>query len=279
MVLNVAQIRPRLLADLRLVDQARKDVVQRARRALELDHFSYQLIDATGNGGAATEYLVLDLVDVVLEAGDDRLIAVDDVVDDRVSDRHRPPPQHVRARLAPPTYPPQLRRIAMADGDHELRANEDRDLAKHDRLRLVHVAGMSQDDEQRVSVTLQLRPMMRFDSVLDGELVQVELARDRRELLLARLEKTQPGNRVAALAGGVELGKGVGPRRPSAVAIDTTVDDHSKTVSPLLTHSAGAASIPGGMPSLSSGPGNTRAVLNRRRRHTLGRTIASTPDR
>ena len=232
-VLDVAQIPPFLLVDPRLVHQPRQDVVQRACRALELDHLSCQLVDATGDGRAAAEDLVLDLVDVVLEAGDDRLIAVDDVVDDRVRDRHRAPPQQIRARLEPPTHRPQLRRVAVAHGDDELRADEDLDLAEHDRLRLVHVAGRSQDDEERVPVALELRALMRLDCVLDRELVQVELARHRGELLLARLVEAQPGDRAAGLAGGVQLGEVVGLRRTTAVAVDGAVDDHARTVSSL----------------------------------------------
>ena len=211
-------------------------------RALELDHLSGQLIDATGDGWAAAEDLILDLVDVVLEAGDDRLIAVDDVVDDRVRDRHRAPPEQVRARLEPPPHRPQLRRIAVAHGDDELRADEDRDLAEHDRLRLVHVAGRPQDDEERVPVALELRALMRLDGVLDRELVQVELARHRRELLLARLVEAQPGDCVAGLAGGVQLGEVVGLRRTTAVAVDGAVDDHARTVSPRLAALRGSLS-------------------------------------
>jgi hypothetical protein len=44
---------------------------------------------------------------------------------------------------------------------------------------------------------------MRLDCVLDRETVQPELARDRRELLAARLVEAQPGNGALCLAGGV----------------------------------------------------------------------------
>ena len=65
----------------------------------------------------------------------------------------------------------------------KLRADEDVHLAELDRLRLVEVPGRAQDAEQRVAVALELRALMGVDRVLDGELVQVELARDRGELL------------------------------------------------------------------------------------------------
>ncbi len=100
-VLDVTQVPSFFLVDSRLGSQATEDVVERVGRALELDHLSRQLVDAARDGRAAPEDLVLDLVDVVLEAGDDRLIAVDDVVDDRVQDRQGAAPQQIGARLEP----------------------------------------------------------------------------------------------------------------------------------------------------------------------------------
>jgi hypothetical protein len=58
---------------------------------------------------------------------------------------------------------------------------------------------------------------MRLDSVLDRELVQVELARHRSELLLARLGEAQPGDGAFGPARGVQLGEVVGLRRTTAV--------------------------------------------------------------
>ena len=49
--------------------------------------------------GAAVEDVVLDLVDVVLEAGDDGRVVVDDAVHDRVQDRDGAAAQQVGARL------------------------------------------------------------------------------------------------------------------------------------------------------------------------------------
>ena len=120
----------------------------------------------------------------------------------------------------------------MANSDHELRPDEDRDLAEQDRLRLVDVAGGPQDEEQRVAVPLELRALMRFDGILDRQLVQLELTRDSRELVLARLVETQPGDSIAGLAGGVQLGEVVRLGRAPAVAVDGAVDDHARTLSP-----------------------------------------------
>ena len=51
---------------------------------------------------------------------------------------------------------------------------------------------------------------MRLDRVLDRELVEIELVRDRCELLLARLVEPEPGDGVTGLAGGVQLGEASG---------------------------------------------------------------------
>jgi hypothetical protein len=68
---------------------------------------------------------------------------------------------------------------------------------------------------------------MRLDGVLDRQLVQPELACDRRELLLARFVEAQPCDRVAGLAGGVQFGEVVRLRRPVSVPVDGAIDDHA----------------------------------------------------
>ena len=66
---------------------------ERRRRVLQVDDLALQPEDALGDRGVPREELVLDLVDVVLDARDDRQILVDDDVADR--------PHHgVRARDA-----------------------------------------------------------------------------------------------------------------------------------------------------------------------------------
>ena len=111
------------------------------------------------------------------------------------------------------------------------RADEDRDLAERDGLRLVEIARGPKDDEQRFAVALQLRTLMGLDRVLDREFMEIELARDRGELLLARFVQTEPRDRIAGHAGGVQLGEVVRLRHTTAIAIDGTIDDHAGTVS------------------------------------------------
>ena len=70
----------------------------------------------------------------------------------------------------------------MAHGDHEVRADEDVELAEVDLLDVVHVGRRAQDHEERVAVALQLGSLVGNDRVLDRQLVQSELLGDRQEL-------------------------------------------------------------------------------------------------
>ena len=81
-------------------------------------------------------------------------------------------------------------------------AGEDVHLAELDGLGLVDVAGRAQDAEQRVAVALELGALVGVDRVLDGELVEVELARDLGELLVRRAVEPDPGDPAGAPAGG-----------------------------------------------------------------------------
>ena len=76
-----------------------EDRDERLGRALEADHLARELVDAPRDVRAAVEDVVLDLVDVVLDAGDDRRVVVDDAVHDRVQDRDRAAAQEVGTRF------------------------------------------------------------------------------------------------------------------------------------------------------------------------------------
>ncbi len=54
---------------------------------LELGDFPKELVDTARHRRVPLKHLVFDLVDVVLESGDDRLVLVDDLVEDRVQHR------------------------------------------------------------------------------------------------------------------------------------------------------------------------------------------------
>lgn len=114
--------------------QAVQHADQRAGGALELDHFAGEFVDAAGHLGVAAEDLGLDLVDVVLDAGDDRDVAVDHGVEDRVEDGLGTEFQQLRGVLHAAAHRRQVRRRAVPDGDHEVGAHEDVQFAEIDLL-------------------------------------------------------------------------------------------------------------------------------------------------
>ena len=84
----------------------------------------------------------------------------------------------------------------MADGDEEVLADEDVQLAEVDLFRGVEVARRPQHDEESVAVALQLRTLVCFEGVLDRELVQVELVGQRTEFGCRGALQADPGHAV-----------------------------------------------------------------------------------
>jgi len=91
----------------------------------------------------------------------------------------------------------EIRRLAVPHGDGEVGSEEQVQLAELDLLQLVDVARGLEDDEQRVAVPLELRPLVGLDGVLDGQLMQVELMGHRGELLLAWFIQIKPRDSVS----------------------------------------------------------------------------------
>ena len=80
----------------------------------------------------------------------------------------------------------------MPHRDDVVLADEDVRLAELDvRRRAAQLRG-AQHDEQRVVVLLELRPLVGVVRVLDGEVVQVELALHLAQQLLGRLVQADP---------------------------------------------------------------------------------------
>ena len=77
---------------------------------------------------------VLDLVDVLPEPLDRGRVVVDDAVDDRVQHGPGAVPQQVGLLLERAPHAVQLARLAVADGDDVVVAEEDQDLAELDDL-------------------------------------------------------------------------------------------------------------------------------------------------
>jgi hypothetical protein len=86
-----------------------------------------------------------------------------------------------------------------------------------------------EDQEQRLVVALELRPLVRVHRILDGQFVQAEHIGDGLHLVLVGLVQTDPHERVLAV--GLEFmdlvqrsGMGVLAGKPLAVHINTAVD-------------------------------------------------------
>ena len=85
----------------------------------------------------------------------------------------------------------------MADADDVAGADEEMGLAEGDAA--VDQLGRAGDDEQRVAVLLELRPLMRVLGILDRQIVQVELPLDPQQQLAVGLEQADPDD-MAVLA-------------------------------------------------------------------------------
>jgi hypothetical protein len=162
----------------------------RADLALEL----VQPLDV-GLGGAGLEHLVLDLLELRLEPVDDREVAVDDRVHQRVEHEGRAVAQHVRLALRAAAHLQQALPAAVADGQHEVAAHEDVDLAGRELVggRQFHRV---EDGEQRVAVLLDLGPLVPVQRVLHREFVQVELVLHRVQLLVGGVLQRDPDEAV-----------------------------------------------------------------------------------
>lgn len=123
------------------------------------------------------------------------------------------------------TVPNRHREIGAGE-DHEVAGLDD--LA--DRMDFVwNVADSAQDEEQRVVVAFQLRPLMSVDDVLDGQGVQVEDLGDIGHLVLVRVVQSDPyesGSAIADLGHCVRMAEMAG--QPPAVDVYGTVDHRTR---------------------------------------------------
>jgi hypothetical protein len=77
-------------------------------------------------------------------------------------------------------------------GDHELRPEEQVQLAEFHDLHRVDVARRAENHESGVSIALELGALVGVNCVLDGKRVQGELFGDRGDLLGGRAEHPDP---------------------------------------------------------------------------------------
>ena len=80
--------------------------------------------------------------------------------------------------LQAPAHLSEGRGLAVPNRYHEVLPHEDVDLPELDLLGVVEVSGWPQDDEQSLSVALELWSLVGLQGVFDGQLVEFELLCD-----------------------------------------------------------------------------------------------------
>src|SRR5688572_5274893 len=98
------------------------------------------------------------------------------------------------------------------------------------------------DGEQRVTVFLELRPLMALACVFDGERMQVEFALHLIQRLLIRLEQGDPDEAVGLVDVEMDVAD-VDVGMLSAVLVEDTADQHAKPPSLVLQLSLTQAAV------------------------------------
>ena len=98
--------------------------------AVEVRDLLLQLVDPLRQVLAAGEDRALGFLDVALQAVHDRLVVVDDDVEDGPDCRGRPGAGQVRVLLEMPARALVVAGLVVADGDHEADAEEEVELAE-----------------------------------------------------------------------------------------------------------------------------------------------------
>ena len=117
-------------------------------------------------------------------------------------------------------------RLAVSHGDDEPVSEEEQDLAELDDVFGLDVAGRLEDEEERIAVDLELRPLMSVNRILDRELVEGELSPHCIELILVRLVQPDPDEGVATLRRLERLLEREIAVVPKSILVDGAVDDH-----------------------------------------------------
>src|SRR5918993_3098161 len=203
---------------------------ERFRRPLELDHLARELVDPARHAGSTPEDLGLYLLDVVLETVDHGSVVVYDPVHYGVQDRLWSTAQVLGVGLQSLAYSAQVRRLSVAHAHHEVFSHKQVDFAELDPLLLVQVTGRLEHDEERLSVALQLGPLVGVSRILDRQPVQAKLPGDGRELLFRRLVEADPSHTAPVPDGLVGLRERDRLGGAGALPVNGGVHDHSRII-------------------------------------------------
>jgi hypothetical protein len=153
-------------------------------------------------------------------------IIVHDAIHNGVKDSARTQPQEILARFQRLPQLLQPARLSMPHGNEKVRPYEEEDLAELNDLLGIDVAGRLEHQKKRIAVPFELGPLVRFNRVFHGQLVEIELASNALELVRSRFIEAEPHERaVIAARPGCCLGR-VCTGAAVPVFVDPAVDDH-----------------------------------------------------
>ena len=141
---------------------------------------------------------LLELLDLFLDLLHDRQVLIDDEVHQRVEDVARPLREQMRRGFAALPDADMRAQRAVAHGDEVVAPEEDVGLAELEVARRGGHVRRAQNDEQRILVQLELRPLMRVVGVFDREVVQSELLLHLPQHILFGLVEAEPDELIVA---------------------------------------------------------------------------------
>jgi hypothetical protein len=168
------------------------------------------------------EDVVLQHVELVAEFVDDRLVVVDDEIENAVQRECRPLRQQFGFAFETGAHMTVGQRCAVAYGDQIAGTDESMGFAEADVA--VQQLGGVHGQEQRVAVGFDLRPLMRVLGVFDREIVQAEFLLQFVEQGFLRLVQADPDEAAVVDGEGVAdlVEADIGAR---AVAVHGAIDD------------------------------------------------------
>ena len=212
MIEHIAHLAADLLGEqvLMVGDDPAQRLGERGDRPSQLDHLALEQVDRLDGGFARRgERRLLNGVDVGFHRLGHGAVGVDDVVGDRMHHRVGAECELGGFGFQFLADSGQSGVVAVADGHHEVRPDEDHDLACLDDLagqfhRLVRqVVHRLENQEQGVVVPLDLGPLMGVHRILHGQRMQSVRLGDRLHLVGIGLVQADPDERL--LAGGLEV--------------------------------------------------------------------------
>ena len=193
--------------------------------SLEGHGLAGQFVNTPKHGRITVEELALNLVNVVLQTHDNRVVFVDDLIEHRVQHRMRTEPQEFRILFEALAHAREIGGFGVPDGDGEVGADEQVHLAELNLLGCVEISRGPENDEECVAIALEFGTLVAGQGILYGEGVEIEFHGDGAKLLLCWPIHANPGE--ATVITQVLEGEVEGNRMSVAhtVSVDCIIDD------------------------------------------------------